>query len=62
MLKSGNTKGWKYHYTVHLLFDLFGNSCMTTDNFCFYLKNRLIQTTPTGGQRYSDSSPFSIPC
>jgi hypothetical protein len=33
---------------------------MTTDNFCFYLQNRLIQTSPTG-QRYSDTSPFSIP-
>jgi hypothetical protein len=34
---------------------------MTTDNFCFYLQNRLVQTSQTGGQRYSDTSPFSIP-
>jgi hypothetical protein len=34
---------------------------MTTDYFCFYLQNRLIQTSQTGGQRYSDTSPFSIP-
>ncbi len=34
---------------------------MTTDNFCFYLQNRLIQTSQTGGQRYSDTSPFIIP-
>jgi hypothetical protein len=34
---------------------------MTTDNFCFYLQNRLIQTSQIGGQRYSDTSPFSIP-
>jgi hypothetical protein len=34
---------------------------MTTDNFCFYLKNRLIQTSQTGGQRYSDSSPLVFP-
>jgi hypothetical protein len=34
---------------------------MTTDNFCFYLQNRLIQTSQTGGQLYSDTSPFSIP-
>jgi hypothetical protein len=40
----------------------FGISCMTTDNFCFYLQNRLIQTSQTGGQRYSETSPFSIPC
>jgi hypothetical protein len=25
---------------------------MTTDNFCFYLQNRLVQTSQTGGQRY----------
>jgi hypothetical protein len=35
---------------------------MTTDNFYFYLQNRLFQTSQTGGQRYSDTSPFSIPC
>ncbi len=29
--------------------------------FCFYLQNRLIQTSQTG-QWYSDTSPFSIPC
>jgi hypothetical protein len=34
---------------------------MTTDNFCFYLLNRLIPTSQTGGQWYSDTSPFSIP-
>jgi hypothetical protein len=34
---------------------------MTTDNFCFYLQDRLIQTSQTGGQQYSDTSPFSIP-
>ncbi len=34
---------------------------MTNDNFCFYLQNRLIQTSQTGGQQYSDTSPFSIP-
>jgi hypothetical protein len=35
---------------------------MTTNIFCFYLQNRLIQTSQTGGQWYSDTSPFSIPC
>ncbi len=34
---------------------------MTTDKICFYLQNRLIQTSQTGGQQYSDTSPFSIP-
>jgi hypothetical protein len=51
----------KYHCTIDLLFDWFGISCMTTDNFCFYLQNRLIQTSQTGGQWYSDTSPLSIP-
>jgi hypothetical protein len=35
---------------------------MTTDNLCFYLQNRLIHTSQTGGQWYSDTSPFSISC
>jgi len=34
---------------------------MTTDNFCFYLQNRIIQTSQRGGQQYSDTSLFSIP-
>ncbi len=50
-----------YHSAVDLLFDWFGISCMTTDNICFYLWNRLIQTGQTGDQQYSDTSPFSIP-
>jgi hypothetical protein len=58
--KSGNKRG-KYHCTIDLLFDWFGISCMTTDNFCFYLQNSLIQTGQTLGQWYSDTSPFSIP-
>jgi len=51
----------KYHCTIDLLFDTFGISCMITDNFCFYLQNRLIQTSLTGGQGYNDTSSFSIP-
>jgi hypothetical protein len=34
---------------------------MTTDNFCFYYQNRLIQTIQTGGEQYSDTLPFRIP-
>jgi hypothetical protein len=34
---------------------------MTTDSFCSYLQNTPIQTSQTGGQWYSDTSPFSIP-
>jgi len=59
--KARNTNGGKYHCTVDLLFDWFGISCMTTDNFCCYLINRLIQTSKTGGKWYSYTSPFSIP-
>jgi hypothetical protein len=33
---------------------------MSTDNFCFYLQNGLIQTGQTGGQLYIDTSPFSV--
>jgi hypothetical protein len=34
---------------------------MTTDNFCFYFQNRLIQTSQTEGQQHGDTSPFSVP-
>jgi hypothetical protein len=34
---------------------------MTTDNFCFYLQSRLIQTSQAGGQQYSDASPLVFP-
>jgi hypothetical protein len=58
LLKSGNTKGG----SITVLFDWFGISCMTTDNFLYiYFQNRLIQTSQTGGQQYSDTSPFIIP-
>ena len=30
---------------------------MTTGNFCFYLQNRLIQASQTGGQWYGGTSP-----
>jgi hypothetical protein len=59
-LSPGNAKG--YLCTIDLLFDWLGISCMTTDKFCFYLQNRLIQTSQTVGQWYSNTSPFSIPC
>jgi hypothetical protein len=48
----------KYHCTVDLLFDWFGISCMTTDNICFHLQNRLIQTSETRGQWYSPPLVF----
>ncbi len=52
----------KYDYAIDLLLDWFGIICMKTDNFCFYFQNRLIQTSQTGGQQYSDTFfPFNIP-
>ncbi len=59
-LEPGNTKGGSV--IVPLTSCLTGlESAVTTDNFCLYLQNRLIQTSQTGGQWYSDTSPFSIP-
>jgi hypothetical protein len=57
----GNAKGGSI--TVLLASCLTGLelSCMTADNFCFYLQNRRIQNSQTGGQQYSDTSPFSKP-
>ncbi len=60
-VRAGNTKGGSI--TVPL------TSCLTglelavwqLTFFVFYLQNRLIQTSQTGGQWYSDTSPFSIP-
>jgi hypothetical protein len=42
---AGNTKGGIITVPFDLLFDWFGISCMTTDNFRFYSQNRLIQTS-----------------
>jgi hypothetical protein len=41
-----------YHCTIDLLFDWFGLVCFANKN-----KN----SSQAGGQRYSDTSPFSIP-
>ncbi len=52
----------KRSITVHLpLVWLVWNQLYDNWLFCFYLQNRLIQTSKTGGQQYSDTSPFSIP-
>jgi hypothetical protein len=55
MARPGNTTGGKYHCTVDLLIDLFGLVCFTNKN-----ENCQFQTSQTGGQQYSDTSPFSI--
>ncbi len=36
-------------------------SAVTTDNVWFYLQNRLILTSETGGRWYSEIPPFGIP-
>ncbi len=58
---SRNTKGGSI--TVPLTSCLTGleSAVWQLTFFCFYLQNRLIQTSQTGGQWYSDTSPFSIP-
>ncbi len=54
----GNTK--RESITVPLTSCLTGleSALLHLTIFCFYLQNRLIQT---GGQLYSDTSPFSVP-
>ncbi len=60
-LKRGNTKGGVSLYRWPPVW-LVWIGCMTTDKFCFYLQNRLIQTSPTGGHWYSDTFPSSLSC
>jgi hypothetical protein len=57
----GNTKGGSI--TVLLTSCLTGvkSAVWQLTIFVFYLQNRLIQTSQTGGQQYSNTSPFSIP-
>ncbi len=60
LLLGGNIKGGSI--TVPLTScDWFGISCMTTDIFCFYLQNRLIQTSQTGGQQEVIFPPLVFP-
>jgi len=48
--------------TVDLLFDWFGLVCFANKNKNCQLSNSWFQTSQTGCQWYSDTSPFSIPC
>jgi hypothetical protein len=61
---TGNTKGGVSLYccTVDLLFDWFGLVCFANKNINCQLLYSGFQTSQTGGQLYSDTSPFSIPC
>jgi hypothetical protein len=60
-VKPGNTKGGSI--TLPLTFCLTGleSAVWQLTIFVFYLQNRLFQSSQAGGQRYSDTSPFSIP-
>ncbi len=51
----------KYHRTIDLLFDLFGLACFANKNKNCQLSYSRFQTSQTGGQWYSDTSPYSIP-
>jgi hypothetical protein len=47
--------------TVDLLFDWFGLACFENKNKNCHLSYSLLQSSQTGGQRYSDTYPLSIP-
>jgi hypothetical protein len=51
----------KYHCTIDFLFDWFGLVCFANKNKNCQLSYSKFQTNQTGGQWYSDASPFSIP-
>ncbi len=51
----------KCHCTIELLFDWFGLVCFANKNKKMSVDIQLIPNQ-TGGQWYSDTSPFSIPC
>ncbi len=51
----------KYHCTIDLLFDRLGLVCFANKNKNCQLSYSWFQTSQTGGQQYSDTSPFSIP-
>ncbi len=63
-LMAQDRKYWrgKYHCTVDLLFDWFGLVCFENKNKICQLSCSWFQTSQTGGQWYSDTSPFSILC
>ncbi len=60
MDNTGNTKGGVSLYRWPPVW-LVWNRPYDYRQFVFYLQNRLIQTSQSGGQWYSDTSPFSIP-
>jgi hypothetical protein len=55
-------KSGKYHCTIDLLFDWFELVCFANKSKTGQLSYSWFQTSQTGGQQYSDTSPFNIPC
>ncbi len=60
LVNQGILKG-KHHCTVDLLFDWFGLVCFANKNKNCQLSYSWFQTSQTGDQWYSDTSPFSSP-
>ncbi len=59
-LLQGILKG-EYHCTFDILFDWFGLVCLANKSKNCQSSYSWFQTSQTGGQQYSDTSPFSIP-
>jgi hypothetical protein len=59
-VSSGNTKGGSITVLLTTCLTVL-ESAVWQLTICFYLQNRQIQTSETGGQWYSDTSPFSNP-
>ncbi len=62
IFQPGNTKGGKCHCTIDLQFDWFELVCFANKNKNCQLSYSSFQTSQRGGQRYSDTSTFSISC
>ncbi len=60
MFIAGNTKGRIITVPLASCLTGFELTVWQLTIFCFYLQNRLIQTSQTGGQPYSDTSPFLV--
>ncbi len=59
--RPGNTEGGIITVQLTSCLTVLESAVLQLTIFCFYFQNRLIQTGQTGGQWYSDTSPFSIP-
>jgi hypothetical protein len=61
MVEPGNTKGRSIIVLLSTCLTGLESAALHLMIFVFYLQNRFIQTGQTGGQLYSDTSPFSVP-